>query len=411
MAEWILIDENFISNENQNFSVKYLLLKKDNQGVYIFIMKDPHIPAGKIMIGIASGPWELLKDCQPMMSETAPKEGEGALFQVEPPFTHLSELGEGSVVFTVSPIELDAIKQVEPLGRMNAPSGHVIPTEHGGFILKNPAVEHQLRAPADGVIFEIMYKPGFDDYQLRMAHSNTFVSIFDHLTGLSEAVQRGIQDGEKIGEDTYRVKIFVKAGDVIGKVGGHPDRVVGFDWGVYDMDVNNGFINPERYDLKYICGTHFIPYCEESLKKQYLSKLPRTAEPRIGIFCYDKPGKLVGNWILEEFTEENPEVSWKAALAFAYDHINPSKILIGIGGYLVEKSATYMVHGDAPDPADVEPSYGKVIYHLEPYDTNPDAPKITLLVQMINEERIKVEAFSGWVSNPEFTENAHYYTR
>jgi len=412
MAEWAIIDEGFFLDENQDFSLQYLLLKKDDQGVYVFVMKDPHMPAGKIVIGIASGPWELLKDCQPMMiSETGPKEGEGALFQVEPPFTRLSELGEGPVVFTVSPVELNAIERIEPLGRMNAPTGHVIPTEHGGFILKNPAVEYQLRAPADGIIFEIEYKPGFDDYQLRIAHSNTFVSIFDHLTGLSEAVQQGLQEGEKIGENTYRVKIFVKTGDIIGKVGGHPDLVVGFDWGVYDMNVNNSFINPKRYNLKYICGTHFIPYCEESLKEQYLARLPRTAEPRIGKFCYDQPGKLVGNWILEGLTEENPDASWKAALAFAYDYLDPSKVLVGIGGYLIESPATYLVHGNTPDPADVDPSYGKVVYHLEPYDTNPDAPKITLLVQMISDEKIKVEVCQGWISNPEFTENARYYTR
>jgi len=411
MAEWIIMDERSLSNENQSFSLHYLLLKKEDQGIYIFIMKDSHISAGKIIIGITYGSWELLKDCRPMMiSEMSPKE-EGMLFQVEPPFTHLPELGEGPVFFTVSPVELDAIEQIEPLGRMNAPTGHVIPTEHGGFILKDPAVEYQLRAPADGIIFEIEYKLGFDDYQLRIAHSNTFVSIFDHITGLSETVQQGLQEGEKLDENTWRVKIFVKAGDIIGKVGGHPDLVVGFDWGVYDRNVNNSFINPERYNLKYICGMHFIPYCEESLKKQFLARLPRTIEPRIGKFCYDQPGKLVGNWILEGLTEEDPDASWEAALAFAYDYIDPFKVLIGIGGYLIENPATYVVHGTAPDPVDVVLSSGKVVYYLEPYDTNPDAPKITLLVQMISDERIKVEAFRGWINDPKFTENARYYTR
>jgi hypothetical protein len=346
-----------------------------------------------------------------MMGEAGPREGEGAPFEAEPPFARFPELGKGPAVFTVSPVDLDAIERVEPLGRMNAPSGHVIPTEHGGFILKDPSVEYQLRAPADGIIFEIEYKPGSDDYQLRMAHSNTFVSIFDHVTGLSEMVQQGLQEGEKIGENAWRVKIFVKAGDVIGKVGGHPDLVVGFDWGVYDRDVNNGFVKPERYNLKYIHGTHFIPYCEESLKEQYLAKTPRTAEPKTGRFCYDQPGRLVGNWILEGLAEADPDASWKAALAFAYDFLDPSKVLIGIGGYLVDQPATYVVHGDAPDPADVDPSTGKVVYYLEPYDTNPDAPKITLLVQMVSDEKIKVEAFQGWISNPEFTEDACYYTR
>ena len=177
------------------------------------------------------------------------------------------------------------------------------------------------------------------------------------------------------------------------------------------MDVNNSFVNPGRYTQKYICGTHFIPYCEESLKEQYLAMLPRTAEPRIGTFCYDQPGKLVGNWMLEGLAEESPETSWNAALAFAYDFFDPSKMLIGIGGYLVESPATYLVHGRAPDPAVVDLSSGEVVYYLEPYDTNADAPNITLLVQMVSEDKIKIEAFQGWVSNPKFTENAYDYTR
>jgi len=69
------------------------------------------------------------------------------------------------------------------------------------------------------------------------------------------------------------------------------------------------------------------------------------------------------------------------------------------------------VHGNTPDPADIDKSYRAVIYHLEPYDTNPEAPRITLLVQMISEEKIKVEAFNGWVRNPNFTDKARYYTR
>ena len=93
------------------------------------------------------------------MIKAKPK-GEGVPYPVEPPFTYLPELGEGNVTFTVSPVELDAIDRIEPLGRMNTPSEHIIPTEHGGFILKNPSMKYQLRAPADGIIFEIIHLIG-----------------------------------------------------------------------------------------------------------------------------------------------------------------------------------------------------------------------------------------------------------
>ena len=79
--------------------------------------------------------------------------------------------------------------------------------------------------------------------------------------------------------------------------------------------------------------------------------------------------------MLKVLDKESPDASWRAALAFAYDHLDPSKILIGIGGYIIDEPATYVVHGKTPDPADVDSSYGKVVYYLEPYDTNPNAPR------------------------------------
>ena len=409
IAGWTLVDENLFSEETEGFKVQTFLLKREDQGLYIFIVKNPHIPVKKTIIGMARGSWSLIKTCRPTMMREAREEER--LVQVEPPFTYLPELGNGSVIFTVSPVDLDAIDYIEPLGRMNAPTGHVIPSEHGGFNLKDPSRKYPLRAPADGIIFEILYNPKYEDYQVRIAHSNTFVSIFGHLTGLSEKIKEALKKASKVYEDSYQVKIPVKAGEVIGTVGGHPERVVGFDWGVYDKNVTNKFINLKRYNGKFKHGTHFLPYCEESLRKEYLKRIPRKAEPRMGCFCYDKPGKLVGNWMLEEFKDKDPDAYWNAALSFAYDLFDPSRILIGIGGYIIEKPATYLVHGNTPDPADINKSYGAVIYYLEPYDTNPEAPRITLLVQMISEEKIKVEAFNGWVKNPRFTDKARYYTR
>jgi len=63
MTEWTIIDENSLTNEEQNLKLQYLLLRRGDQAVIIFIMKDPHVPAGKVIIEIASESWEILKDC------------------------------------------------------------------------------------------------------------------------------------------------------------------------------------------------------------------------------------------------------------------------------------------------------------------------------------------------------------
>ena len=231
------------------------------------------------------------------------------------------------------------------------------------------------------------------------------------VAGFEESIQKRIrEEGREIRPNTYAVKIPVKAGEAIGKVGGS-SLVVGFDWEVYDKNVENFFVHPEKYPNKDIHAVHFIQYCEESLKEKLLAKIPRTAEPRIGRFSYDQPGKLVGNWFLEGTTPEQAKTDWSRHLSFAYHHLDPSKILISIGGYLTEKPYTFEVYGNKPDPATIDVSSGKVVYWLKGADVNPDAPRITLLVQMIDDERIKVEVFKGWVKNPEFTENARIYTR
>ncbi|HID11016.1 MAG TPA: hypothetical protein EYP17_06910 [Candidatus Latescibacteria bacterium] len=143
--------------------------------------------------------------------------------------------------------------------------------------------------------------------------------------------------------------------------------------------------------------------------------MKRKGDPPWGEFDYDVPGRLVGNWFLEGISESDPLGEWDKHLAFVYYTFDRGQIRIAIGGTLpVEVSYEgYAVVGNAPDPADVTVKTGKVAYWLT---TPPEMgiekiPDATLLVQMLDEETIKVEAFQGHLSNPEFTEKALIYTR
>ncbi len=345
---------------------------------------------------------------------------------------YLPELGEGPVVFTVCPLEENAILAVEPLGNLNPSGGHVFPSDHGGFYFVDAETDpppYEVRSPADGIITEIYWRVRewpewtgrwghYNDYKITIAHTNTFRSVIDHVMELDNwIVERA---GELKPDEFNRVKIPVKAGDRIGKTGGRLGIVAGIDWGVVDENVTLSYIRPERYgDSAH--AVHFIPYCEENLKVWLLEKLydpftgkRREAEPLWGKADFDIPGRLSGNWFLEGTEEWNPAYH----LAFVYDMWDPTQIRIAVAGDWGESISTldipatvYSVEGNAPDPASISVENGAVIYWLRGAEAGEEHIMATLLVQMLDNERIKVEAFNGHVENPQFTQNAKYYTR
>jgi len=341
-------------------------------------------------------------------------------------FYDLPELGEGPITFHSIPMDWEDFSYIEPLGNLNPKGGHTFPSDHGGLTFADPDLyppSYDLRAPADGIVVEILYRlqdwppeSGFtgkyDDYKVLIAHTKTFMSYLDHISELSPEI---LEEAGELQEGVNSVQIAVKEGDLLGWAGGRPKAQTGLDWGVYDKDVTH-FIHPEKY-RRTAHAAHFMEYCDEYLKAELLERLweKPTVGPVWGKFDYDQPGRLVGNWFLEGISEADPLGEWDKHLAFVYYMYDPTQIRIAIGGTLpVEVSYEgYAVVGNAPDPANITVESGKVVYWL----TTPpelgveELPEATLLVQMLDEETIKVEAFQGHLSSPEFTANARLYTR
>lgn len=72
-------------------------------------------------------------------------------------------------------------------------------------------------------------------------------------------------------------------------------------------------------------------------------------------------------------------------------------------------TGAFFVQSDAPDPADVSVSSGTVRYQLFYF---PQAqPAGAMLVQMLADDRIKVETFANVSSAPDFTDRALSYIR
>ena len=417
MTGWSLMKNETSSDPERGTSMGYHLYKSGENAVIIFVMKDQDMPENQVVLGIASGSWLTLQGFDPFSVQ-----GETSGEEVFSEFYDYPELGEGPVTFKICPLDFDDFSSIEPLGNINPEGGHTFPSDHGGFMFANPDAyppSYVVRAPADGIIVEIHWRRNqwpqesgfsgeYDDYKIVIAHTSTFISYLDHVSKLDEAI---LEKAGTLEVGMNRVEIPVKAGDVLGLAGGRPKTQMGMDWGVYDRNITH-FVHPEKY-FRMAHAAHFLTYCSEDLRAKLAERVQRTVPPVEGEFDFDQPGKLVGNWFLEGIDESDPLSEWDKHLSFVYYMYEPNSIRIGVGGTLNIKAAVYAVQGNTPDPADVTVDAGKVVYWLygAPEMGADYAQKATLIVQMVTDEKIKVEAFDGWIENPDFTENAVYYTR
>ena len=419
-----IVEKNSVRNPQTNeIDFYYLKFRNDSKGVFVVIMKgDEHMPGDvKSLFAIAEGEWPLIEKCGFSMGQES-NDGNNEYQDLG--------LGEGSITFDVTPLDSSSYDYIEPLGNLNPKSGHTFPTDHGAFWFKNPYTDtpiYDVIAPADGIITSIYYRQEqwpegsghegeyYNDYKVMIAHTNNFYSYLDHVWELDASILS--QTGElELGDNP--VHIAVHKGDVIGRTGGRKGAQRGLDWGIIDLSKNLQYIYPERYN-RYAHSAHFLEYCSQNLRQSLLSKIgvpdrnvKRTTQPLWGKADFDELGKLVGNWFLQSIDTNDPLAEWDKHLSFVYDVWDPQPIRIAVGGSLEIPATVYQVYGNSPDPADVSLKDGKVIYHIQGTEEYGETSiKATLLVEMIDNETIKVEGFNGWISNPTFTENAKYYMR
>jgi len=407
MSAWSLEHEGSFSPPDRPGMMVYTQrYQKADGSAFIAIQS---APGGQTFILIATGPREMMQQVMMPGGGGPPGQEQYGGGPPAPEGTEQDELGYGAVTFTVSPVDLSYITEVEPLGNLNPSTGHTFPTDHGGFVINGI---REIRAPASGIISELQYKES-GDYRIVITHTNSFRSWFDHLATIEPSILSQVEAAEgklEPGQEVRMLNIPVEAGQVIGT---GPKGAVGIDWGVWDEEVTLSFIHPEKYG-RTVHSVHFIPYCEPSLAEALLEKVPRTAEPRWGKIDFDQPGRLVGNWALEDTSGEDLLGEWEKHLAFVYDWHEPTQIRIAVGGVLnvPGKGKVYQVVGNSPDPAEVTIDSGMVVYRLKGLpEWGEGGLTATIIVEMVDAEKIKVEGFRGHPSNPQFTANAKYYTR
>lgn len=348
--------------------------------------------------------------------------------------------GNSPVKFTHSPMRIADIERIVPYGMMVG--GHVCPIDHQYYFPKPlPASgEHfDVVSPADGHLVMIGHRVqlagsterqrDYDDYQLHIEHSATFYTHYDLLTkldaGILEQLDASVRDrfARKQMSPPVHVRIPIKAGQVLGKVGGRS-----LDFGAIDTSVVlKGFLNPTMYG-HYAWRVHTVDpfdYFDAPLRAQFLKLNPRQAEPRGGKIDFDVDGRLIGNWFREGTGgysgTRDPRGYWMGHLAVVYHHIDPSQIIVSIGDF-DGRPRQFAVVGNAPDPAKVSESTGPVKYELVMSPLGNSGQQFVgidarvqgvLLVEVLKDRKLRVEPFIGKKAAEvtRFTEAARTYER
>ena len=231
--------------------------------------------------------------------------------------------------------------------------------------------------------------------------------------------------------------ISVKAGQVIGYIGGHA-----LDFGVYDWEVSlPGLINPEAYTSREPWKIHTVDpfqYYPKEIRDELLSKMIRSVEPRAGKIDYDVDGTPSGNWFrpgTDWYNGVNQRKYWEGHLSIAPHEIDPDIWRIGIG-FLETEDNNFIMHGDE-SPLNISVNSGPVSYELSRYYTyipaDPDRvwwnePYIegeiygvkilpglvgTVLLELQENGLLKLEVFMGKKTDDisGFTDKAFLYER
>lgn len=355
---------------------------------------------------------------------------------------NLQNCKERDVSFTATPVPIDQMGYMEPMGKTN--DGHVTPTDHVYISPKSMTAADNTTdvvMPADGTVINVAAMPAQyigdsdqqtapEDHRLTIAHNCKYVSIFIHIHQLSDALKKVV--GTIQPNENKQVSIELKAGDKLGKIGGNP-----VDWSLMDVTKKlNGFITPKLYEGEpwKIHVIDPVSIYSGSLKEQLIAKSVRTVEPYGGKIDYDKQGALVGNWFREGtngYSGKSMDRYWDGHLSIAPNYIDPEGITVSLGNWN-GKATQFTAEAKTPKPETVTKTSGVVKYELVPVEyINPGnqpfrgqmvrgaklsqtgAVQGTVVLQVLDGEKLKVELFPGKTAAQVsgFTATAQTYER
>jgi len=330
--------------------------------------------------------------------------------------------GKGSTKMTYAPMKASDIGTIAPMGGFGG--SHVTPIDHQYYYgVDQNAVKdtYPVYATMDGFLTSLgraSTPTGGTNWNITLAHSCTFMIYYNLMTSIAPAIMEQVPSNWQ--QDAAAVKIAVKAGDIIGYVGGQS-----LDFELGDTTFTNpkllyhtAYNNTEPFKINVV---HPLDFFTDGVKTQILPKYLRIAEPRDGDYAYDIDGEAVGTWFkvgTNGYAGGDAPTSATANttaghLALAYDAFDPSALVLSIGQYDGGAPAVFVVN-DATDWTKITPSSGVIKVQLAEGSNKkadgsiwsggpapggikfvPTFNKATALIQMTAKQEMKVELFPG----------------
>lgn len=341
------------------------------------------------------------------------------------------------LIFTVSPLDIDSILSIVPLGNLNPPS-HTFPTDHIYFhLIRQGGADHAdvatLYSPGDLTITRVSasehVNAGFTDYSIFLEPCEDMTVMFYHASSLAEEVFGDTSssagwtlDSEyTTGDETYRLwskeyHIGVKAETILGTTGGNPGQWA-LDLGVYDKSYRpEMMVNPNRWaQYRYQDAVCPLNYYEEGpLLDQLLALVQRDSVEGEKLPCgsvlQDIPGTAQGCWFLSGVKETYPE---DPHLALVRSNIRPSHAVLSVGNSVSNLSSD--AYEFSPEDAGL---LNRDFQHITPdgqvYGFQIDGFDGIIIIQMPGTETLWLEALVGATTGSaswSFTENKTVFER
>ena len=260
----------------------------------------------------------------------------------------------GNDLMTVSPVPLDSIVAIEPIGSANPPEhtlASISSDTYIGVVGQGTTQTTPLVAPGD--MWIILINPRYgnvsqdpEDHVIMYAFCKDVYGIVDHVKSFSPEMKtlvetspcpyKSMDSGN--GSCPSLLVAPVKAGTPLGTVG----RIQGnFNFGTWDLRVTNAFANPSRHGFRTKHSTCPFDYFASPLKETLIGKLEKTAHGMCGSVEHDVIGTLAGDWFIGNASPTRP-TDWGKLLYFGPNNRFPDLSVISISGIVVPQPTKWI---------------------------------------------------------------------